>query len=167
LSISHPQTPNVSRRLLAARAGDDARRSHGMARAREILAAHACSLLSHAVILLAVSTIARAEVIKSMTAAASQGDKIPPAQAATTACEALARSPAVSIAGRSNMTGRSRSAGNSRFKQKRSAAPSPAKALAMSIRVSSSAAASSTASSARVALLRAPLGRPLRLPPQG
>jgi hypothetical protein len=47
----------------------------------------------------------RAEVIKSMTCVASRGVRIPSAQAAKTAREAVTKSPALSIGGRSNMTG--------------------------------------------------------------
>jgi hypothetical protein len=106
-------------------------------------------------------------MIKSMTCVASSGDKTPPAQAVRTARAALTRSPAPAISGRSNATGLSRRAGNSRPTQKRSATPSPAKALSMSLWVSASAASPSTASTVSVALLRDPFGRPLGRPQGG
>jgi hypothetical protein len=49
--------------------------------------------------------MARAEIIKSMTCVASPGVRIPSPQAAKTAREAVTKSPALSIGGRSNMTG--------------------------------------------------------------
>jgi hypothetical protein len=153
----------------ARRAGGDARRSHGAASAHEAFAVRACCLRSSSITLFSSSTIsmARTAVIKSITCLASPGDRMPPAQAATTACAALTKSPALAISGRSKTTGRSRRAGKMSPTQKRSAAESPAKALAISVRISASAEPSSTASSARVALLREPFGRPLRLAPEG
>jgi hypothetical protein len=50
---------------------------------------------------------------------------------------------------------------------KRSATPSPAKAVSTSLRVSASAAPSSKVSIAMVVLFRVPFGRPLGLPPEG
>jgi hypothetical protein len=168
-SISRAETPSALRRPLATRAGGGARRSHGAASPRKVFAAPACCLFSNATSLASnspPSTKARAEVTKFITCVASPGDRMPAAQAARTACAALTKSPALWIGGRSNTTGRSRSGGKSRPTQKRNAGPSPAKALAMRTRVSSSAAPSSTPSSASVALLREPLGRPRRLTPQ-
>jgi hypothetical protein len=169
LSISHPEMSKASRRLVPARAGRDARRSHRAARSRAAFAAHACSLLSNSVTLVWTQPIsmARTAAIKSMTSVASRGDRMPPAQAPRIARAASTRSPASAISGRSKATGRSRRGGNSRPTQKRSVAPSPAKALSMSLPVSASAAPSSRASTAMVVLLRAPFGRPLGLPPEG
>jgi hypothetical protein len=155
LPISPVETSKVSSRLL------------GAACSREIFALPACSLLRHPAILSAIDQISRAAFTRFMTAAASLGVSTPRAQAVRTAREASTKSPAVSIGGRSNMTGRSRRAGNSRSKQKRSAARSPASACATSTRPRSAAAASMMASRASVAFLRAPLGRPLRRRPEG
>jgi hypothetical protein len=166
--ISRAETPSALRRPLTARAGGDAR-PHCATSSREVFAAPAGCLCSNATSLASnspPSTKARAEVTKFITCVASPGDRMPSAQAARTVCPALTKSPALSIGGRSNTTGRSRSGGKSSPTQKRNAGPSPAKALAMSTRVSSSAAPSSMASSASVALLREPLGRPLRRTPQ-
>ena len=55
--------------------------------------------------------------IKPMISAASPGDRHPAAQLARTEAEALSASAAVSIFGRSNVTGRSRLGGNTRSRQ--------------------------------------------------
>src|SRR5262245_26785013 len=102
--------------------------------------------------------------IRSMTWAASLGDKTPCAHAASTADEALSASAAVSIGGRSNATGRSRLGDNNRSRQSRSAVMSPSAAFSRSLRVIASDSPSSNASIARVVLLRAPFGRPFGLP---
>jgi hypothetical protein len=169
-SISHPETPDALRRGLAAGAGGHARRPHDAASSPEAFAAGASRLFSNSISLVSRSPNAmraRTEVTKPITCVASPGDRMPPAQTATTAWPALTKSPALSISGRSNATGRSRRTGKSRPTQKHSAAQSPAKAFVMSRRVSSSAAPSSTASSARMALLRDPFGRPLGRRPEG
>ena len=135
--------------------------------ARAAFASQASSLARSAANLAAALKLARQVSIKFMNALASLGVKVPAAQAERTAPEALARSPALSIGGRSNLTGRSRRTGKRRVRQKRIAAGSPARAFAIALRISSSAASSTMASSASRALLRDPFGRPRRRRPKG
>src|SRR5437660_7500473 len=99
-----------------------------------------------------------------MTSIASPGDKVPAAQAVRTADEALSASETPSIFGRSNTTGRSRLGGSTRSRQSRSAAMSPSNAFSTALRAMALASPSSSASTAIVALLRDPLGRPSGLP---
>src|SRR5262245_22302270 len=101
--------------------------------------------------------------IKPITSTASPGDKVP-AQAVRTADEALSASETPSIFGRSNTTGRSRLGGSTRSRQSRSAAISPSNAFSTALRAMALASPSSNASTAIVALLRDPLGRPSGLP---
>ena len=91
---------------------------------------------------------------------ASSGVRSPDATASSTAPAAIAASAADRMGGRSRVTGASLCGGASRSRQRRSAAPSPASAIVTALRVSASASPSSSASAARVALWRAPDGRP-------
>src|SRR5262245_9833705 len=92
-----------------------------------------------------------------MIAAPSLGDKVPSAQAASTAAEALLASAADSIFGRSKVTGRSRLGGTSRSRHSRSAVASPSFAAAIAVLVMASASPSNNASTASVVWLREPL----------
>ena len=80
----------------------------------------------------------------------------PPAMAAV----AFTASPGLSTPGRSSETGRSFIGGTMRSIHSRSAVVSPANAISMHFRVNASASPSRSTCAARVALLRAPLGRP-------
>src|SRR5262249_34681567 len=95
---------------------------------------------------------------------ASLGDRLPDAQASRTADDAMTKSLTFSIFGNSKITGRSRLGGNSLSRQSRRAAISPSNAFSTALRAMALASPSSGASTAIVALLWEPLGRPSGLP---